>query len=1056
MAEWLNGIGDSKQITARVINSQQFPARGASLRFTMVGGINVQVLSEAGQPVAEVLDERSVLHLRHLLDTEQFYLAEVVQVVPAQQQIQVRVSTPLKRIPIAGSLVVMVSARLQKRIRNLFRKEVKDVEVNWEAWFSEQFIYHQKHLVFVNTAQEPERVSLLGLSLKLDCRTEAEAFLQATAVNHLPKARQRDELFQRASLLTGQVKWIFSESESPEVVQGALSLLKVAQSRSDYFKLWEDYRRLEQEATVEIARQLPPLTYHRLQFHPDVVRFYLDKGNSAQAWRDYSGSLSVELEVPTRRRAVDDSRGKINEITYPLGTVRAITADFIEVDRSDDEFGLPSRGRLRASVMGDAVRLARQSAALEQLRSGALPLRHLEKLLTVGDTDEIQSYSVPGFTSYPPRMADGRQPNDRQKQAVDMALNTPDICLIQGPPGTGKTTVIRTIIRRLKEVDRRQLLISSHQHTAVDKALEGMQQCGVVSFRVGGNRSSQDYRNDELEAWVNQVTQAVTANLKTMPQEVAYNRLMELAKVVESVAQYPNPERAQQVLALVLSGYGDLLPVTLQAQTHSLQAEFELIRTALPPQLTGNKKVADLEKWFRQLPAAVEADTDLQPLRYIAPLLDRLSQEQPEEQERAKNYRRCVSQISKLQSYLELSDDVETTRTTLTDTYDTVRNIVAEFLSAARTGDQPAAEETAYQPWLNQFRAWCLAVGDAVQEATEANRGQVPVILQQWLTELKSRPRRVARLFQKHADVLGVTCQQVVAHRFELHEEQFDNVVIDEAARTSPLDLLIPLVRARRIILVGDHMQLPHILEYRLEKEFEKAAANQTEFKNLLKQSLFERLYEKLPNTKKIRLNVQYRMNPVISRLVSDIFYADDPLQNDESTENLVNDTPLFNGRPVVWLDVKPPAGQSFEAGQFYNEAEVEQVIKCVAELVKGQTQRSIGVISYYAQQCDRIERALGNQMPGAHMVQVGSVDAFQGEEKDVILLSMVRSNAGRGPDSSPQIGFLAKPNRINVSLSRARRLLVLIGDSRTVTASPHLKQAYEYCQGLNSVLPKI
>ena len=126
-------------------------------------------------------------------------------------------------------------------------------------------------------------------------------------------------------------------------------------------------------------------------------------------------------------------------------------------------------------------------------------------------------------------------------------------------------------------------------------------------------------------------------------------------------------------------------------------------------------------------------------------------------------------------------------------------------------------------------------------------------------------------------------------------------------------------------------------------------------------------------------------------------------------------------------------------------------MVSSVRDLLATQKSHSVGVITYYAQQRNYVQRRLREALgPEADKVQVGTVDAFQGIEKDVILLSMVRSNPRK------QVGFLSSPNRLNVSLSRARRLLVLIGDVSTVTSNPTIRSVYEYCREVNGVIHQI
>ncbi len=1062
MTDWPFGVGDARRITV-LINGQRSPSRGERVYFDQLDANRIVALDITRHLLGEVLDESTRLRLRHTLERRQDYVAEVESEPTSDGRWQAVVSWPVEVIRLPGPIQVVLSSKARRQMAARLSKQLEAVPESPElasgepeliSWLAETFIYQNNYLVFARIPDRPDQLALLSPLAQLHCEIRRSSFLWAASGGNLPK--EREATFSRAGLIDARAEWRLSKSELPEVAEGALSLLETIAAKSEYFAIWHDYHNLEQNMLVSRYAAVKPLNYRRLKYYDDVVRFFIEPGSDTAAWRDMSGGLSVELVTrPARRRRQSDVEEAVK--TLPLGTVRRIQPDYIDVDRSDDEPGLPDRGQLRVSARGDVVRLTRQQAALEQLMTGQLPLPKLQALLSEGKTEDIRIYSVLGFTTQPPRMADRTKPNDRQEKAVRMALNTPDICVIQGPPGTGKTSVIRTILRRLKEEGRRHLLVSSHQHTAVDNVLNSLSDCGVVAYRFGGNEESENYRNDELEAWTIQVTQGIQSQLAKLPQtDEQYGQRLRLKELVEQATGTPMSLSACEDFLLGTSAkYAAVLPEPLARQAQILHTAIRAyLKVAsvpsAPVNLLGLKEV---RRAVEALPTDAGQLHDLKPLGELRVKLEQLLKEGQGDTSAVQEYKRQWSLINLLQPSVRLSNRSGEALTRLQAALDGAHQAAQRFMNRCWDPQEESklpAELPSEDYWRSQFQQWCREVARSVNEAAESGASQVAVILRQWLDTINNRPAQVKQLFSKHADVWGVTCQQSVARRFGLYEEEFDCVVVDEAARTSPLDLLIPLVRARRIVLVGDHKQLPHVLDYQLEKEFE-VAAKRPELKQALKDSLFARLYDQLPESKRVRLKVQYRMHPVIGRMVSEVFYQDDPLEHAPSTEALVNDTGLFGGRSLVWLNTTTAAalGQG-ETGQYSNPLELELVLKCVRKLLEQDKPYSIGIITYYAQQRDMIQRALGDRVPKSQRVHVGSVDAFQGEQKDIIILSLVRSNLDR------RIGFLHSPNRINVSLSRARRLLVLIGDADTVTVSPYLKSVFQYCRQINSVVSQV
>jgi regulator of nonsense transcripts 1 len=254
----------------------------------------------------------------------------------------------------------------------------------------------------------------------------------------------------------------------------------------------------------------------------------------------------------------------------------------------------------------------------------------------------------------------------------------------------------------------------------------------------------------------------------------------------------------------------------------------------------------------------------------------------------------------------------------------------------------------------------------------------------------------------------------------------FRTVLIDEATQAAEPECLIPLVLGvKQAILVGDHQQLGPVI---MNKKAGSAG---------LSQSLFERLV--ILGVRPIRLQVQYRMHPCLSEFPSNMFY-EGSLQNGVTTAERVRRDLDF-----PWPDPEMPMFFYTNLGQeeiaasgtsYLNRTEAANVEKIVTRLLKAEIKPAqIGVITPYEGQRSYIVQYM--KMNGTmskekyEAIEVASVDAFQGREKDYIILSCVRSNEHQG------IGFLNDPRRLNVGLTRARFGLIILGNPKVLSRHP-------------------
>lgn len=275
-------------------------------------------------------------------------------------------------------------------------------------------------------------------------------------------------------------------------------------------------------------------------------------------------------------------------------------------------------------------------------------------------------------------------------------------------------------------------------------------------------------------------------------------------------------------------------------------------------------------------------------------------------------------------------------------------------------------------------------------------------------------------LISKH-QILGATCVGLANKSLGLDLIEFDIAIIDEAGRATAPELLIPILRAKKVILIGDHNQLPPTVDKKLLKKLEEDSEKNLSFEDLeiLEKSFFEELYEKIPESNKMMLNEQFRMPEQIGNLISTLFY-----NNSVKNGHIKDTTNFIDSKAIIrWLDVD--GEHKLEETSSYNELEVKKIIDLILiiekSLQKNNTNKSVGIITPYSSQKRRIRENLKDLKDlNISNLKVDTVDSFQGEESDIIIYSTVKTKGN--------ISFLIDKKRLNVAISRTKENLFFIG----------------------------
>lgn len=567
--------------------------------------------------------------------------------------------------------------------------------------------------------------------------------------------------------------------------------------------------------------------------------------------------------------------------------------------------------------------------------------------------------------------------NDSQREAVVAALNARDLCLLQGPPGTGKTTVIAELIWQfISQNQNQKILLTSETNLAVDNAIEKL--INKEHTLVKPLRFGKDTKFEEEG------------------KKYSFNRIM---KWVDE--KYEEEE--------------------FEDDSSEENDDEEIVKED-----PGNNAV---QIWMNRIAESAHKNSN-------------------------GKYENALKNWA-----IELSQPERNVKKYFADKYFKFANVVGSTCSSAGSGsfnrdyakifnsgfNPKVASEVLYliDTYPNSGKIWAL-LEELGLNGEWHNRSQFP--------ELKTF------LSQKLNTI-------------------FDVVIMDEASKATPPEMLLPLCFARKSIVIGDHKQLPPMLN---EKEFKEALLeikdprgkilSEEINREFVETSQFERLIMNPKVSKSIiaRLNVQYRMHPKINNVIKQ-FYTGETDKGLNPAEELIehaDDTNLSNPfsrhhgllhdqfiKPdihTIWVNVDEPEEPSGTSR--INDKEVEAV-KTVLTYLKNASgfneyfthwdslkdedkrmqEQEVGIISFYGHQVKKLQDVRKYAQNDLNIpVRLKTVDKFQGMERNIVIVSTVRSNKiirNGIVESNSDIGFAKAPERLNVALSRARRLLVVVGN---------------------------
>lgn len=706
----------------------------------------------------------------------------------------------------------------------------------------------------------------------------------------------------------------------------------LTQDDGSYLKKWDEFGDLEGELLLKHARDVGALQYSDMEQKRGGTVCVLISQVSDSALSALANGRVPEVEV------VDEPPDYVKDETLTFkqfveGIEKTAKADKGESGRRDkktylkvsefdketstltlDTENLPKEsGTLVLSLAGEITQIKRRIAARQAILEGRAANPQLG--LLIEENGRIAPTRLPQkvqpLTAFVREKIFRNPPTVMQEKAIEIALNTPDIALIQGPPGTGKTTVIAAILERLNEMaDKRgasvkgQVLLTGFQHDAVENMIErlSLNSIPVPKFGKRSGVTDDDFSVFEraLEDWCAKL--AVELRERN-PQILEMEQEAEIKNLCLQYIQAPT-----RALAAHLAGKMASLGVSILGEDGARQAAN--LANALLREENLNQ---DSNQWLdatRRLRIRRESFADDGPERAVDALddlRDALAKVEHDLLDKASLWRREDGTPPFLNELAALK-----------------KKLLARFAAPPVFRVEKQNDEVIALAELSISR---------IKAAGYSAKDRKSAALAEFLAELESNPYGMMSAVSDYSFAFAATCQQSVNRGMQkqkgitgrdVNENQkgmeYEFVIVDEAARVSPRDLMVAMAQGKRIILVGDHRQLPHIIDDEVASQMERGETGQDEA-DWLKKSMFQYLFatrlkmleEGDGIIRRVTLDRQYRMHPQLGDFISRNFYErfdqTEKFGSGRPASDFAHKLPSTDGKAAVWIDVPAQKG---------------------------------------------------------------------------------------------------------------------------------------------------
>ena len=981
--------------------------------------------------------------------------------------------------------------------KNKNSKKYKELKKYIERDIEKNYVFKSQGMSYIFFGKlkdsEKEEYSLLGINSILTLERKKMSFIkdnktkfiEAFSVVKEERINNNSEKYNYTLIkIKENIKFTEDILEYMEDMEIKARINQLKNDSSSYLKIWEKYADIEKKILRENLNTYCKINDVKIVKYEDDGFFFeiqLDKKHSFE-----KGDTLIIIKKDPKILIENDSEEMEKDFFDNLDYTEVFIEKTLKNNsilvgcKQEKDLEEEKDSYIFYSMKGGKTVNDRREKARKLITDNKTPMRELNliiegKKVTKEKAGNYEALSIQTKESLFPKY----EPTENQKEAIQIALNTPDIAIIQGPPGTGKTTVITAILQRLSE-ERKEVgnisgnnLLTSFQHDAVNNALSRIKILGLPAEKYGIKAGMQEELvNKNFKNYMNKVINIYYEENPELKRESEEKELREIYNDYTNRIRESLDEIEIKNLIRKLKFFSRKYQLTKE-----ILEELERIED----DYRGVSRTCFVDKsYFYKIPISENMFVD-NGRYFVEKSIEKIEEAIKDKEIQASNF---VEELKILKNSL-VENKIN---------FSLLKGCKISILSKLTPVEYPFMDKAFNQKIAEIFEKISSIINNIVRE----NKNFKERIKLKYLDELENNPLRVRDTIREYITTFGATCQQTQGKeilnakrrtlenkinngKFYDETRTYENVLIDEAARSNPPDLLIPMSMAkRRIILVGDHKQLPHlidenILEYLKDEEKKNGGKDVKSYiEEQIKESMFEYLkkscekLEKYDGIKRvIMLNRQYRMHPKMGAFVSNHFY-EGKLENGLEEDKFDNRLKDLERKAFAWFDISNKYQEKKKNNNsFYRNIEAKEIAKFIykhidSEEAKG---KNFGIITFYSSQKDEILKELANEENKAYKgqelivikennyaindkyklsneeginekIRIGSVDAFQGMEFNFVCLSMVRSNNEK--NIRKKFGFLTNRNRLCVAMSRQKELLVVFGDSKMLEGEKH------------------
>ena len=981
--------------------------------------------------------------------------------------------------------------------KNKNSKKYKELKKYIEKDIEKNYVFKSQGMSYIFFGKlkdsEKEEYSLLGINSILTLERKEMSFIkdnktkfiEAFSVVKEERINNNSEKYNYTLIkIKENIKFTEDILEYMEDMEIKARINQLKNDSSSYLKIWEKYADIEKKILRENLNTYCKINDVKIVKYEDDGFFFeiqLDKKHSFE-----KGDTLIIIKKDPKILIENDSEEMEKDFFDNLDYTEVFIEKTLKNNRilvgckQEKDLEEEKDSYIFYSMKGGKTVNDRREKARKLITDNKTPMRELNliiegKKVTKEKAGNYEALSIQTKESLFPKY----EPTENQKEAIQIALNTPDIAIIQGPPGTGKTTVITAILQRLSE-ERKEVgnisgnnLLTSFQHDAVNNALSRIKILGLPAEKYGIKAGMQEELvNKNFKNYMNKVINIYYEENPELKRESEEKELREIYNDYTNRIRESLDEIEIKNLIRKLKFFSRKYQLTKE-----ILEELERIED----DYRGVSRTCFVDKsYFYKIPISENMFVD-NGRYFVEKSIEKIEEAIKDKEIQASNF---VEELKILKNSL-VENKIN---------FSLLKGCKISILSKLTPVEYPFMDKAFNQKIAEIFEKISSIINNIVRE----NKNFKERIKLKYLDELENNPLRVRDTIREYITTFGATCQQTQGKeilnakrrtlenkinngKFYDETRTYENVLIDEAARSNPPDLLIPMSMAKkRIILVGDHKQLPHsidenILEYLKDEEKKNGGKDVKSYiEEQIKESMFEYLkkscekLEKYDGIKRvIMLNRQYRMHPKMGAFVSNHFY-EGKLENGLEEDKFDNRLKDLERKAFAWFDISNKYQEKKKNNNsFYRNIEAKEIAKFIykhidSEEAKG---KNFGIITFYSSQKDEILKELANEENKAYKgqelivikennyaindkyklsneeginekIRIGSVDAFQGMEFNFVCLSIVRSNNEK--NIRKKFGFLTNRNRLCVAMSRQKELLVVFGDSKMLEGEKH------------------